>query len=415
MTDFQALFGSTPDGIDQPDSVSVRDRGLDRRQPGVGLALSGGGFRAMLFHVGALRRLHEVGALAHVERISSVSGGSIAAARLALAWDAITAPGATMATFEEKVQEPLFDFAGSKLDARRGIEGVLRPRSSIADQVAKAYDDFFDGARLQQLPDEPRFVFCATNMGSGSLLRFAKPYTADYRIGKRDRLDLPLGQVVAASAAFPPVLSPMTIDLEQHQRLTEQFNRRPGESDPPLAGQEPYVSKLQLSDGGVYDNLGLQPVDKFHTLLVSDGGGPFGFEDSVAGNWLGHMVRAWKVTDNQVRSLRRDGLVTEFRAKTRAGAYWGIGTAYHEFERPDLTVDPGWADAMEAIKTRLWTMPKEDRKRLINWAYCLTDAALRSYVDPTIGPAPKLPYPDEPLDRPPTAPKRPWWRRLPGL
>lgn len=45
------------------------------------LALSGGGYRAMLFHVGALWRLNELGELGRLTHISSVSGGSIAANR----------------------------------------------------------------------------------------------------------------------------------------------------------------------------------------------------------------------------------------------------------------------------------------------------------------------------------------------
>src|SRR3954452_23892936 len=50
---------------------------------GVALCLSGGGFRAALFHLGALRRLNELGILSQVEAISSVSGGSVVAAHLA--------------------------------------------------------------------------------------------------------------------------------------------------------------------------------------------------------------------------------------------------------------------------------------------------------------------------------------------
>ena len=43
----------------------------------VGLALSGGGFRASLFHIGVLARLAELDVLRHVEVLSCVSGGSI--------------------------------------------------------------------------------------------------------------------------------------------------------------------------------------------------------------------------------------------------------------------------------------------------------------------------------------------------
>ena len=53
------------------------DPELDRPEEGMALCLSGGGFRAMLFHTGALWRLNELGFLPILKRISSVSGGSI--------------------------------------------------------------------------------------------------------------------------------------------------------------------------------------------------------------------------------------------------------------------------------------------------------------------------------------------------
>ncbi|HYX04969.1 MAG TPA: patatin-like phospholipase family protein, partial [Reyranella sp.] len=53
---------------------------------GIALALSGGGYRAMLFHTGVLIRLNELGLLKQVSRVSSVSGGSISAAYLGLVW-----------------------------------------------------------------------------------------------------------------------------------------------------------------------------------------------------------------------------------------------------------------------------------------------------------------------------------------
>ncbi len=48
-------------------------------EPGAALCLSGGGYRAMVFHLGALIRLNEVGLLSQLKRVSSASGGSITA------------------------------------------------------------------------------------------------------------------------------------------------------------------------------------------------------------------------------------------------------------------------------------------------------------------------------------------------
>lgn len=58
----------------------------EQPQPGIGLCLSGGGYRAMMFHVGVLWRRYETGVLKTIQRISSVSGGSITAGVLGARW-----------------------------------------------------------------------------------------------------------------------------------------------------------------------------------------------------------------------------------------------------------------------------------------------------------------------------------------
>ena len=56
----------------------------------IGLALSGGGFRATLFHLGMVRFLREANILPEVTHITSVSGGSVLAAHLVLNWHRYT-------------------------------------------------------------------------------------------------------------------------------------------------------------------------------------------------------------------------------------------------------------------------------------------------------------------------------------
>ena len=52
----------------------------------LGLGLSGGGYRATLFNLGALIRLNEFGLMRKLKRITSVSGGSITSGYLAMRW-----------------------------------------------------------------------------------------------------------------------------------------------------------------------------------------------------------------------------------------------------------------------------------------------------------------------------------------
>ena len=82
------MNGSIPERQDLLSSQVTEGALPKSRRAGVGLSLSGGGFRAALFHLGALRRLNELGLLHQLDSISSVSGGSIISAFLAcrLSW-----------------------------------------------------------------------------------------------------------------------------------------------------------------------------------------------------------------------------------------------------------------------------------------------------------------------------------------
>src|SRR5437016_4121503 len=102
---------------------------------GIALALSGGGFRAMLFHAGALMRLNELGVLSRVARISSVSGGSIASGYLACVWNQLGAPtpAGSFADFKQKYVEPILAFSRQKIDVGDILTGLL-PWTSAAEQ-----------------------------------------------------------------------------------------------------------------------------------------------------------------------------------------------------------------------------------------------------------------------------------------
>jgi NTE family protein len=98
---------------------------------GVALCLSGGGYRAMLFHLGALWRLNELGWLAKLDRISSVSGGSITAATLALHWTSLGFDNGVATEFEAQLVDPIRAFAARTVDVGAVLRGLLIPGRSI--------------------------------------------------------------------------------------------------------------------------------------------------------------------------------------------------------------------------------------------------------------------------------------------
>ena len=339
----------------------------------------------MLFHTGALWRLIETDQLAGLDRVSSVSGGSIAAARLALRWDAVSAGGAE--AYVDEVVAPLRELARHTVDAQAVIGGVISP-DRISERVAAAYRRHLFGEKtLQALPEHPRFVINATNTGSGALWRFSREYMADYRVGRIHDPEVELAVAVACSSAFPPVLSPYVLELED-----ARWRDDPGND---LAGPE-HRDRAVLTDGGVYDNLGLETAWKrCRTVLVSDAGGEMAPDADPAGDWVRHMFRVVKVVDHQVRALRKRQLQFSYRSGLRDGAYFSIRSDIAHFELPDALPCPKELTLELAnVPTRLACVEPLLQERLINWGYAACDAGIRKHVATDL-PAPAgFPYPD---------------------
>jgi len=378
---------STTSGHDLPVELLRDEAALPPGEEGSALCLSGGGYRAMVFHVGALWRLYEANLLGNVSRISSVSGGSITAGVLAMAWPSLAFDGSKVhEDFVNHVVDPVRGMAGRTIDRSAILGGSVLP-GSIADKVTSAYDKhLFHGATLQDLPDTPRFVINATNVQSGALWRFSKPYMRDWRVGEVKSPRVSLAQAVAASSAFPPVLSPLTLELD------------PADFTPATGAdlqQEPYTSEVVLTDGGVYDNLGLETAFKrFQTVFVSDGGGRMPPEEEPKHDWARHGLRVLSLIDNQVRALRKRQLVAAYKAQLRAGAYWSTWTDIREYG-VDLPLDCPFerTQSLAEFPTRLKRMDDGVQERLINWGYAVCDAALRAYVDPGLPQPASFPYP----------------------
>lgn len=360
-------------------------------EDGIALCLSGGGYRAMLFHVGAIVRINELGLLPKLARISSVSGGSITAAVLGMNWRRLQFDDSGSCTnLDTMLIDPIRRMASETIDRGSILGGVLLP-GSVSDRIVGHYNDIlFSNATLQDLPTDdqgPRFVINATSVQSGALVRFSKPYVADFRVGMIRNSEIQLAEAVAASSAFPPFLSPAEIDVDP-----SDFER-----DPKCDLQsEPYTDTLVLTDGGVYDNLGLETCKRFKTILVSDGGGKMMPEGEPAGDWAQHSKRILEIVDNQVRSLRKRELIGDFISKTRRGTYWGIRTNIENYSL-STALDAPFRDSIRIADTptRLKRLPESRQDQLINWGYAVSDAAIRKHADGLIAGnsgAPQYPY-----------------------
>jgi NTE family protein len=201
---------------------------------------------------------------------------------------------------------------------------------------------------------------------------------------------LPIAVAVAASSAFPPVLSPCEIDITKYGM---KFEPADGTED---LNMPPYTTKLVLSDGGVYDNLGLETVWKrYKTIFTSDGGGHFSPEHEPHHDWVRHSYRVLSLIDSQVRALRTRQLIALLQNKVRTGAYWGIRQNTSVFGGAAvLPCPPARTAELAAIPTRLKKLDDGLQDRLINWGYAVCDASVRGFHEPNLPQPAGFPYPN---------------------
>ena len=352
---------------------------------GVALCLSGGGFRAALFHLGALRRLNELGVLGHVDTLSAVSGGSILAAHLVEAIPDWPAPGATIpaADWEQRVAAPFRAFAGKNL---RTVPILMRLlpwnwfRGATMVEALARREAALTHRTLNELPERPAYLFCATDMVYGAYWVFARERVGDnWYVGERRPAPTwPVARAVAASSCWPPVFDPLPLRLRPDEYTGHK------EPDPDRAT---HLAHMSLTDGGVYDNMGLEPVwNTARVVLVSDGGGTFHYESRW--NLIQRVMRYQNIVQNQARAVRKRWLMSNFLQGALQGTYWGISTKVAHYDLPgahgysDALVD----DILSRVRTDEDAFSVAEIAVLENHGYFLADAAVRQHTNELIAP-----------------------------
>lgn len=361
----------------------------------LGLALSGGGYRATLFSLGSLWRLNDAGLLGKLDRITSVSGGSILMGILAHRWRQLQFDSGRADNFAQVVAEPARIFCAQTIDIGAGLAGFLVPFKTAGDFLADRYEnDLFGDTMIKDLPvadgiSNPKFIFYATNLQTGRSFRFRQDMIADYMLGVSRTTNVPLSIAVAASSAFPPIFSPIVLK-------TDPAAWSDGSNLPNL---EALRKRIVLADGGVYDNMGLESlIDNVDIAMVSDAGAPFEVDETPAEDHLFQLGRVRDILIDQTRALRKRWLIAEFEAGRKRGAYWGIGTAMAAYgPTPTMAGDTAVSDALEQVPTRLSRFDADRQGHLINWGYALCDVSLRARVGLQIPMAAEWPVPEWPL------------------
>ena len=295
----------------------------DDSTPKIGLALSGGGFRAAAFHLGVLKRLEEVGLLPHISIVSTVSGGSITGALYALrcAQQGDGTPGSYPV---EALIEEIRDLVTRNLRGRAlfGSPGrILQTLGSLVTRsvrrmpllVEELDRQVFGQASLGSLPDW--ILINATNLATGKCWKFFSDRAGDYFIGATDKVDkIRVAEAVGASAAYPVLTDPYPFrsrwEYFRSDLLDDRWMRPPqgrsGDISPwrRRHGRREGPLHLPLVDGGVYDNEGLNGLrsEGVDHAIYSSTAGP---TDAYNSGWGRDLKRTVEVMHSRLGAVTR--------------------------------------------------------------------------------------------------------------
>lgn len=331
----------------------------------VALVLSGGGIRAMAFHLGVLKLLSEQQLLEDVKKISTVSGGSL------LIGLVLQETGMRWPTSQEFLSV-VYPRLREKLCARSlfwgAVRQLLRPGSwryllSRSNLLALALQrEWSVTAPLKDLPSSPEWSINGTTAETGKRFRFKQENYGDYLLGYAASGDFPLSTAMAVSAAFPAGFGPLVLQSRDFKWLKRSWGADVGTE---VEVKLPYKN-IHLYDGGVYDNLGLEPFFDAGRLkakppempiIVSDAGAPLG--DKFSGNpWnLFRLLRVSDIMSDQSRALRIRTFATFLQAAAARGAYIQMNALIDGASTPDGVF-------AAAYSTNLYRLRPEDFDRI---------------------------------------------------
>lgn len=309
-------------------------------RPPIALALSGGGIRAMVFHLGVMKHLAGRGLLEDVAKVSTVSGGSLLVGLL-LQQNQMHWP-----TSEQFLAHSLPALRASictrslQWGAARQLLNPMNWRLllSRANLLATALQrEWKVREALADLPQVPEWSINGTTAETGKRFRFKRHDIGDYTLGYASAGRFPLASALAVSAAFPGGFGPLTLNARRFDW------RRRSWDDPPEAAKpvEAAFRRLHLYDGGVYDNMGLEPFfDAGRQRPKHDGGFIISYAGAPLINGFRHgplsvfrLKRVADIMSDQSRSLRVRAFAHYLQQTPSGGAYLYINTPISAHEK----------------------------------------------------------------------------------
>ncbi|MDD5281474.1 MAG: patatin-like phospholipase family protein [Candidatus Omnitrophica bacterium] len=287
---------------------------------GIGLALSGGGSRAIAFHYGVLEAMHELGIDQKIDVVSAISGGAVIGAL----WNLYSKD---WSCFSSKIELILRDGLETSILSR-----LIHPKLIFAticqlgvdcDIMADVLDKkVLDYIKLNEIPEKPLLILNATELKTGTNFKFSKTICGSYR-SSGCVSGLRLSQAVACSAAYPLVFAVKKLILDS-------------------------ADDVYLTDGGAYDCIGanaLMPdkgetsilVQNCETIIISDASFPY-IENRprLTRSIVDGLLASYGASSNRNRAL----IYNKLYMLNKSGEIPFLGTIKMDSKHPDLTT--GW-------------------------------------------------------------------------
>lgn len=305
----------------------------------IGLALSGGGVRAAVFHLGVLKSMAEQNMLENVTYISTVSGASLA---IGLVFSINNNIWPTSSEYINTVLPRIKEILTRKdLQLRAILRLIINPwhMKNKANILAKTISSCWGiNGKIKDLPLEPRWIINATTYETGKNWRFMPQRMGDYICGYVIAPELPITAAMASSAGFPVLIGPYVIKTNKFKWVRiDDINTE----------IKPIFDKVHLWDGGVYENLGIEALfkacklrDGINYIIVSDASSTISIEKR--NHIFAHkgLKRLINIAVDQVRSLRARQIMNFLINNPCKGLYLKMGnTAEYIAEQADVQYD----------------------------------------------------------------------------
>ncbi len=353
---------------------------MDKLNKGIGIALSGGGIRALIFHLGTLQYLAEINQLSKINQISTVSGASLCVALILQENDG------RWPTDYEYLNKVLP--AVKKLLLKHNISFsaiwrlISRPKwwSNRIGLYAKVFEDKWGiKGSSEGLPDSPIWDINCTNYETGKNFSFSKNYMGDDTTHYVLNPDFSISAAVAASAGVPIIIGPLSLDATKYKWSSCNKTMCPAAY---------ILPKYHLWDGGIYDNLGIESLYNMNSklnrtieyLIVSDAMGAFDITERKSSSPIGNLKRLLNITMNEIGSLRIKEIQSNIIEKDK-GIYIKIGDTVKQIvkkcniseTRKKMLIGKSLSDdevlTVKNYPTTLWKPTKENYELILQHGY----------------------------------------------